>query len=107
MGFDASEYHIQDGDSKRINRFLCWVSHNQILLKKRKEIVKATPKITKLELITFEYQIRNLSRDSNGFTHLILTGSVEISRQTILKIHTDLGVTGAMKIAHLSPTVHR
>lgn len=52
------------------------------------------PKITKLELVTFEYKIQNLGRDYNGFNQVYKDGSVEESRGTIIKIHTNLGLTG-------------
>ena len=54
----------------------------------------ASPKITKLELVTFEYQVQDLGTDYNGFNQVYLAGNLETSRSTVLKIHTSLGVTG-------------
>ena len=41
------------------------------------------PEITKLELVTYEYQIQDMGRDYNGFNQVYEAGSVEIMRDTI------------------------
>ena len=54
----------------------------------------AAPKITKLEFVTFEYQIQNMGRDYNGFNQVYQPDSVQAARQTVFRVHTDLGVIG-------------
>jgi L-alanine-DL-glutamate epimerase-like enolase superfamily enzyme len=54
----------------------------------------AAPKITKLEFITYEYQVQDMGRDYNGFNTVYEKGAAQTSRPTIFRIHTDLGVVG-------------
>ena len=52
------------------------------------------PKITKLELVVFQDDINNMGTDYNGFNTVFHEGNVMISRPSILKIHTDVGLVG-------------
>ena len=54
----------------------------------------ADPKITKLEIISFEHQIQDLGTDYNGFNMVYQKGNTMTSRPGILKIHTDVGLVG-------------
>ena len=52
------------------------------------------PKITKLELVAFEHKINNMGTDYKGFNQVYEQGSVLTTRPSILRIHTDIDVTG-------------
>ena len=52
------------------------------------------PKITKIEVVVFEHQIQNMGTDYNGFNQVYEKGSVINSQPSILRIHTDTGITG-------------
>jgi L-alanine-DL-glutamate epimerase-like enolase superfamily enzyme len=54
----------------------------------------SSPKITKLELVSYEYQVQDMGRDYNGFNQVFQAGHVETNRGTVLRIHTSLGVIG-------------
>ena len=54
----------------------------------------ADPKITKLELVAFEHQVQDMGTDYNGFNQVYEKGSVFTSRPAIIRIHTDIGITG-------------
>ncbi len=52
------------------------------------------PKITKVDLVVFEHKIENMGTDYNGFNQVYEEDSVLTTRPSILRIHTDVGVTG-------------
>lgn len=52
------------------------------------------PKITRIELITFEHTVHDLGSDYNGFNQVYEKGAVRTQRPTIIKIHTTLDVAG-------------
>ena len=54
----------------------------------------ATPEITKLELILFEYETRDLGTDYNGFNQVYEEGNIQKRRSPVLRIHTSVGVVG-------------
>ena len=51
-------------------------------------------RITKLELVAFEYQIQDMGTDYNGFNTVYEKGGVLTPRRSVLRVHTSLGVTG-------------
>jgi L-alanine-DL-glutamate epimerase-like enolase superfamily enzyme len=50
-------------------------------------------KITKLELVVFEYKIQDMGKDYNGFNEVYEKGSVNTKQMSILKMHTNTGIT--------------
>lgn len=54
----------------------------------------AEPKITKLELIFFEHEVKDLGRDYNGFNTVYEKGAVMKMRPAVIRVHTDTGVVG-------------
>ena len=52
------------------------------------------PRITRLETISFSYELSNLGTDYNGFNTVYEQGAVQVSGGTMLIVHTDVGVTG-------------
>lgn len=54
----------------------------------------AEPRITKLEMVIFEYQTENLGTDYNGFNAVYEEGNVQTRHSSVLRIHTSLGVIG-------------
>jgi len=54
----------------------------------------ADPIITKLEIYEYEYTLKNLGRDYNGFNLVYEPGGSVTSRAKILRIHTDVGIIG-------------
>ena len=54
----------------------------------------ADPKITRIELITFEHTVHDLGSDYNGFNQVYEKGAVRTQRPTIIKIHTNLDIAG-------------
>ena len=66
----------------------------------------ADPKITKLELVLFEHQIKDMGTDYNGFNQVYEPGSVITSTSTILRIHTDTGIVGEYAAGPASRTVN-
>ena len=53
-----------------------------------------TPKITKLEVIVFEFQLADLGTDYNGFNLVYEKGNILTRRQGVFRLHTSLGVVG-------------
>lgn len=58
------------------------------------------PKITKIELVTFEYQTHDLGKDYNGFNQVYEGGAITDARGTIFRIHTNVGVVGEYPSNH-------
>lgn len=54
----------------------------------------AEPKITRLELVVFEHEVRDMGTDYNGFNQVYEAGSVHKERPSIFRVHTDAGITG-------------
>jgi L-alanine-DL-glutamate epimerase-like enolase superfamily enzyme len=54
----------------------------------------AEPKITKLELVFFEYEVHDLGQDYNGFNTVYEKGAVMKSRPAVIRVHTNTGVVG-------------
>jgi len=53
-----------------------------------------TPKITKLEVIVFEFQLEDLGTDYNGFNQVYEKGNISTQRQGVFRLHTSLGIIG-------------
>jgi len=53
-----------------------------------------TPKITKLEVIVFEFQLEDLGTDYNGFNQVYEKGNISTRRQGVFRLHTSLGIVG-------------
>jgi len=53
-----------------------------------------TPKITKLEVIIFEFQLEDLGTDYNGFNQVYEKGNISTRRQGVFRLHTSLGIVG-------------
>ena len=51
-----------------------------------------TPKITKLEVIVFEFQLEDLGTDYNGFNQVYEKGNISTRRQGVFRLHTSLGI---------------
>lgn len=66
----------------------------------------SAPKITKIEQVSFSYEVRNLGTDYNGFNQVYEEGAVRQAGGSILRIHTDVGVTGETP-GGIQPTVAR
>jgi len=66
----------------------------------------ASPKITKLELVVFQHQIDDMGTDYNGFNQVYEAGSSVTASSTVLRIHTDTGITGEYLAGPASRTVH-
>lgn len=64
------------------------------------------PKITKVDLVVFEHKIENMGSDYNGFNQMYEEGSVMTTRPSILRIHTDAGVTGEYLAGPVERTAH-
>jgi L-alanine-DL-glutamate epimerase-like enolase superfamily enzyme len=62
------------------------------------------PKITKLELVAFEHEVKNLGTDYNGFNHVYEKGSVITLHPSVLRVHTDTGVVGEYLAGPISRT---
>ena len=52
------------------------------------------PIITGIEITEYEYTLRDLGRDYNGFNLVYEKGSTVTGRTAVLQIHTDQGITG-------------
>jgi L-alanine-DL-glutamate epimerase-like enolase superfamily enzyme len=66
----------------------------------------ADPKITKLEVVVFEHKIQDMGTDYNGFNQVYQKGSVIDSSPAILRIHTDIGITGEYQAGGAQRTIH-
>jgi L-alanine-DL-glutamate epimerase-like enolase superfamily enzyme len=53
-----------------------------------------SPKITKIEVVTFEHQLENVGKDYNTFNMVYEKGGKLSAGDSILLIHTDQGITG-------------
>ena len=62
----------------------------------------ANPKITNLELVTFEHRVENMGTDYNGFNQVYEKGSVLTTRPAIFRVYTDAGIVGE----YLGGTAH-
>jgi len=51
-------------------------------------------KITQIEVVVFEHEIRDMGTDYNGFNLVYEKGSVHKTQPSILRIHTDTGIIG-------------
>lgn len=58
------------------------------------ETVKDSPKITKIEVTTFEHTLENVGRDYNTFNTVYEEGATQRQRGNVLRIHTDQGIVG-------------
>ena len=56
--------------------------------------MKTGPKITKVSVTTFEYELENVGKDYNTFNMVYEGGSKLKQSGTILQIHTDQGIVG-------------
>lgn len=56
--------------------------------------MKHSPKITGIEVTTYEHQLDNLGSDYNTFNTVYESGARRIQRGNVLQIHTDQGITG-------------
>ena len=56
--------------------------------------MKDSPKITKIEVTKFEFELENVGKDYNGFNMVYEAGSRVTQSGTVLQIHTDQGITG-------------
>jgi L-alanine-DL-glutamate epimerase-like enolase superfamily enzyme len=56
--------------------------------------MKDSPKITKVDVVTYEHTIQDLGKDYNTFNTVYEKGSSLKQRGGILRIHTDQGIVG-------------
>ena len=56
--------------------------------------MRADPKITQVELTTFEFTLENVGADYNNFNMVYVPGNRATRRSHVLQIHTDQGITG-------------
>lgn len=56
--------------------------------------MKASPKITKVTVTTFEHELENVGKDYNTFNMVYEAGSKLKQTGTVLQIHTDQGIVG-------------
>ena len=56
--------------------------------------MKDSPKITKIEVTTYEHQLENVGTDYNTFNMVYERGSHMTQRGNVLQIHTDQGISG-------------
>ena len=54
----------------------------------------ANPKITKIEVVVFKHEIKDMGTDYNGFNQVYDKGSVHRTTPAMLRIHTDTGIIG-------------
>ena len=54
----------------------------------------AQPKITKIETVIFAHEIQDMGTDYNGFNLVYEKGNILKSQSSVLRIHTDTGITG-------------
>ncbi len=57
-------------------------------------------KISRIEVHEFGFDLNDMAKDYIGFNLVYQKGSVHRSASYAMKVFTDEGVTGAMKIAH-------
>ncbi|MCZ6678752.1 MAG: mandelate racemase [Candidatus Poribacteria bacterium] len=65
----------------------------------------ADPKITKIEVVVFEHEVRDMGTDYNGFNQVYEKGNVRQARSSILQIHTNTGVIGECSAGRLAPNI--
>ncbi|MDP6356120.1 MAG: enolase C-terminal domain-like protein, partial [Planctomycetota bacterium] len=58
------------------------------------------PRITRIESVVFEHEIQDMGTDYNGFNSVYEKGSVARSKSSILRIHTNIGITGEYASGH-------
>ena len=56
--------------------------------------MEAGPKITRLEVTEFEYEMQDMGTDYNGFNLVYEKGSIAKRRMAVLQIYTDRGIVG-------------
>ena len=56
------------------------------------------PKITAVEITSFEFSLNQVGRDHNGFNLVFEPGGKLRQEGSILQIHTDQGVSGEFPI---------
>ena len=56
--------------------------------------MKASPKITKVDVVSYRHTIKEVGRDYNTFNMVYEPGGSISRRGNILRIHTDQGITG-------------
>ena len=56
--------------------------------------MKASPKITKVSVTTYEHELENVGKDYNTFNMVYEAGSKLKQSGTVLQIHTDQGIVG-------------
>lgn len=56
--------------------------------------MKDSPRITKIDVTTFEHTLENVGRDYNTFNMVYEEGGTQTQRGNVLRIHTDQGVVG-------------
>ena len=65
------------------------------------------PIITRFEFTEFEYTLQNMTRDYNGFNLVYQKGSTITGRQSVMQVHTSVGITGELLsgMPHTLPTL--
>ena len=56
--------------------------------------MRASPKITKVDVVTYEHTIPEVGKDYNTFNMVYEPGGSLTQRGGILRIHTDQGIVG-------------
>jgi len=56
--------------------------------------MSSSPKITKIEVATFEHELEKIGKDYNTFNMVYEPGNRLTQRGSVLQIHTDQGITG-------------
>jgi L-alanine-DL-glutamate epimerase-like enolase superfamily enzyme len=54
------------------------------------------PIITKFEFTEFEYTLQDMTRDYNGFNLVYEKGSTLTMKQSVMQVHTSMGITGEL-----------
>jgi hypothetical protein len=61
---------------------------------KENKAMAAEPKVTHLEVTEFEYELKDMGTDYNGFNLVYEKGNVAKRRMAVLQIFTDAGIVG-------------
>ena len=56
--------------------------------------MRASPKITKVDVISYQHTLNEVGKDYNTFNMVYEPGGSMVRRGHILRIHTDQGITG-------------
>jgi len=65
------------------------------------------PIITQFEFTEFEYTLQDMTRDYNGFNLVYQKGSTITGKQSVMQVHTSMGITGELLsgMPHTLPTL--